>query len=126
MKVKFNRKIIAIILGLFIITSILIIVGKPIIKNAAEKIEFKISYFNGKIRDLKISKKSLDIEVLVGEKWYKVKTNNYLVKKIEIGDYSADYSKIKKLLKWNPKTRIEDGLKMTIDFYIKNKAHYWK
>lgn len=86
MKVKFNRKIIAIILGLFIITSILIIVGKPIIKNAAEKIEFKISYFNGKIRDLKISKKSLDIEVLVGEKWYKVKTNNYLVKKIEIGD----------------------------------------
>jgi len=46
-------------------------------------------------------------------------------RKIEVGNYSADYSKIRGLLGWEPKVRLEDGLAETIDFYVKNKSHYW-
>ena len=46
-------------------------------------------------------------------------------KKIEVGDYYADYSKIKNLLEWQPKTILDDGLVKTIEFYLKNKNFYW-
>jgi len=46
-------------------------------------------------------------------------------KKIEVGDYYADYSKIKVLLGWEPKVNMKEGLMKTIDFYIKNKKYYW-
>lgn len=46
-------------------------------------------------------------------------------KKIEVGNYYADYSKINNLLGWKPKVGMEEGLKRTVDFYITNKAHYW-
>lgn len=46
-------------------------------------------------------------------------------KKIEIGSVYSDYSKIKKLLGWEPKTLFEDGLKETIEYYRKFKNHYW-
>jgi UDP-glucose 4-epimerase len=46
-------------------------------------------------------------------------------KKIEVGDYYADYSKIKNLLGWEPEVSLEEGLKRTIDFYEKNRANYW-
>ncbi|MBI4052743.1 MAG: GDP-mannose 4,6-dehydratase [Candidatus Diapherotrites archaeon] len=46
-------------------------------------------------------------------------------KKIEIGDYYADYSKAKKILGWEPKVPLDAGLKKTIDYYRKFKAHYW-
>lgn len=47
-------------------------------------------------------------------------------RKIEIGNYSADYSKIKKILGWKPKTSIERGIKKTLNFYKKYKKHYWQ
>lgn len=46
-------------------------------------------------------------------------------KKIEIGDYIADYSKIKNTLNWTPKTSLEEGISKTLEFYKVNKAYYW-
>jgi UDP-glucose 4-epimerase len=46
-------------------------------------------------------------------------------KKIDVGDFTADISKIKSKLKWKPKTSLETGLKSTIDFYKKYKKYYW-
>jgi UDP-glucose 4-epimerase len=46
-------------------------------------------------------------------------------KKIEIGDYWGDYSKIRKLLGWEPKISLRQGLQKTVDFYRTNKNHYW-
>jgi dTDP-glucose 4,6-dehydratase len=36
--------------------------------------------------------------------------------------YAIDPSKITNALGWKPKTRFEDGIKMTIDWYLKNQA----
>lgn len=47
-------------------------------------------------------------------------------KAIEIGDYIADYAKIRGVLGWEPKVRLEEGIKKTIDYYKKYKKHYWK
>jgi len=46
-------------------------------------------------------------------------------KMIDIGDYYSDYLKIKHELGWEPKTTIEEGLKKTFDFYMKNKQNYF-
>lgn len=46
-------------------------------------------------------------------------------KAIEIGDYIADFSKIRQHLGWKPKISIEEGLKRTVEFYKANKRHYW-
>jgi nucleoside-diphosphate-sugar epimerase len=46
-------------------------------------------------------------------------------KKIEVGDYYADYSKIKNLLGWQPKINLDEGLRKTVDFYLKHKSFYW-
>lgn len=47
------------------------------------------------------------------------------LKRIEIGNYVADYSKITSELGWTPKTSLEKGLTRTIAFYKKHKKHYW-
>ena len=46
-------------------------------------------------------------------------------KDIEIGDYIADYSKITKTFGWKPKVDLDEGIKRTIEYYIKHKRHYW-
>lgn len=46
-------------------------------------------------------------------------------KKIEIGDYVADYFKIYRLLGWEPRTTLEAGIKKTLTYYKKNKKFYW-
>lgn len=46
-------------------------------------------------------------------------------KKIEIGDFIADYSKFKKDTGWSPKVSLDEGLNKTFEFYIKNKKYYW-
>ncbi|MCL4460022.1 MAG: NAD-dependent epimerase/dehydratase family protein [Chloroflexi bacterium] len=46
-------------------------------------------------------------------------------KRIDIGDYYADYSKIKNTLGWQPYTPLREGLRRTLDFYKTNKEHYW-
>lgn len=46
-------------------------------------------------------------------------------KALEPGDYYADITKIKKAIKWEPKISLDDGIKKTIEYYSKNKKHYW-
>ncbi len=46
-------------------------------------------------------------------------------KEVEVGDYLADYSKIQKELGWKPKVELEEGLKLTVDFYRKHRTQYW-
>ena len=46
-------------------------------------------------------------------------------KVIDIGNYYADYKKIKSKLGWQPKESLKDGLKPTIDFYKKYHKYYW-
>jgi UDP-glucose 4-epimerase len=46
-------------------------------------------------------------------------------KQLEPGNFVADISKMKKETRWKPKTKLSDGIKKTVDFYKKNKKHYW-
>ncbi len=45
--------------------------------------------------------------------------------RIDIGNYYADYSKIKKMLGWEPKVSLQEGMKRTVSFYRKYKGFYW-
>lgn len=46
------------------------------------------------------------------------------LKKIDIGNYYSDFSKIKNKLGWSPKTANCDGFRKTIDYYKENFEHY--
>ncbi len=46
-------------------------------------------------------------------------------KNIEPGHFYADITKISNSIGWEPKIDLENGLRKTIDFYKKNKEHYW-
>jgi UDP-glucose 4-epimerase len=46
-------------------------------------------------------------------------------KEVEPGDYYTDISKINRVVGWNPKTSLEEGLLKTIEFYRKYKKEYW-
>mgnify|MGYP000985317187 CR=1 FL=1 len=45
-------------------------------------------------------------------------------KKIDIGDFYADYTRITETLGWRPVVNLRDGLEQTIAFYRANRAHY--
>lgn len=45
-------------------------------------------------------------------------------KAIDIGDYYADYRKIKSKLGWKPQVVLKDGLELTIEYYKKFFKHY--
>ena len=47
-------------------------------------------------------------------------------KVIDIGDYYADYRKIRSQLGWKPITSLTEGLKKTLDFYNRFSSHYWE
>jgi UDP-glucose 4-epimerase len=47
------------------------------------------------------------------------------LKKIEIGDYIANYEKIKNTAGWQPKISLEEGLRSSFDYYEKYRNHYW-
>ncbi len=45
-------------------------------------------------------------------------------KRIDIGDYYADYSRIRSVLEWEPKVSLREGLARIVAFYRDNLAHY--
>lgn len=47
-------------------------------------------------------------------------------KQIDIGDYYGDYKKINSTLGWEPKTSLEDGLALALEYYKKNGSSYWE
>jgi len=44
---------------------------------------------------------------------------------IDIGDFYASYEKIADELGWSPEIELAKGLKLTFDYYRKNRKHYW-
>lgn len=46
-------------------------------------------------------------------------------KRIDIGDYVADWRKIADTLGWHPVTALEDGLRRTLAYYKEHGARYW-
>lgn len=47
-------------------------------------------------------------------------------KAIDIGDYYSDFSLIRKELGWSPSRDLKTGLRLTLDFYTRNREHYWE
>ena len=47
-------------------------------------------------------------------------------KVIDIGNYYGDYSKIKRMIGWQPKVGLEEGLARTVTYYRENRCHYWE
>jgi UDP-glucose 4-epimerase len=45
-------------------------------------------------------------------------------KKIDIGDYYADFSRIQSILGWTPKVPLREALARTLAYYRRNLAHY--
>ena len=43
----------------------------------------------------------------------------------EPGDYYSDISKIKRVVGWQPKYTLAEGIRKTIDYYQKYKPYYW-
>ncbi len=62
---------------------------------------------------------------MTGTGGYKLVPYPDQLKITEIGNYVADYSKIKNQLGWEPKISLHDGLRRTIAFYERYKQHYW-
>lgn len=47
-------------------------------------------------------------------------------KVIDIGDYYADYRKIRSNLGWKPAIQLDEGLKNTLDYFKTFSEYYWK
>jgi UDP-glucose 4-epimerase len=45
-------------------------------------------------------------------------------KRIDIGDFHADTTKIRNVLGWSPQVGLRDGLTRTIEYYQRNREHY--
>jgi UDP-glucose 4-epimerase len=45
-------------------------------------------------------------------------------RRIDIGDYYADYSRIRSLLGWEPSVPLREGLCRTLSFYRQHLEHY--
>jgi UDP-glucose 4-epimerase len=46
-------------------------------------------------------------------------------KAIDIGDFYADYSKIRRMLGWQPQVSLKEGLRRTVRFYAEHRDRYW-
>ncbi|MGA1844821.1 MAG: NAD-dependent epimerase/dehydratase family protein [bacterium] len=44
----------------------------------------------------------------------------------EPGDFYSDISKIRRIVGWEPRYTLKEGLRKTIDYYRKYKSHYWQ
>jgi UDP-glucose 4-epimerase len=45
---------------------------------------------------------------------------------IDVGNIHSSYAKIESALGWRPRTPLHEGLRHTVEFYERNRAHYWK
>jgi nucleoside-diphosphate-sugar epimerase len=45
---------------------------------------------------------------------------------IDVGNIHSSYAKIEAALGWRPRTPLRAGLEQTVEFYLQNRAHYWK
>jgi UDP-glucose 4-epimerase len=45
--------------------------------------------------------------------------------RIDIGSYYADFSKIKRVLDWQPAVPVTEGLRRTVEYYRRHRDHYW-
>ncbi len=45
-------------------------------------------------------------------------------KRIDIGDYYADFRRITETLGWRPRVRLEEGLRRTVTYYARHLEHY--
>ena len=84
---------------------------------------------NGAVYNLGASEiKSLEetAKILVGEKSgeYELIAFPEDRKKIDIGDYYTDYSKIKDAFEWDPKVSLSEGLKRSVDYYRSSLEKY--
>lgn len=55
---------------------------------------------------------------------YRIKAFPPERKRIDIGDYYADWSLIRETLGWEPKVPLEEGLRRTLEFYRQHLEHY--
>lgn len=46
-------------------------------------------------------------------------------KEVEPGDYYADISKIRGIVGWEPKTPLDEGIRLTAEYYQKYRKEYW-
>ncbi len=46
-------------------------------------------------------------------------------KSIDIGNYYGNYERIHRLTGWRPITPLDEGFRVTVDFYQKHWEHYW-
>ena len=46
-------------------------------------------------------------------------------RRIDIGDFYTDYSKITHALGWRPTIGLEEGLRRTVEYYKKHRERYW-
>lgn len=91
---------------------------------ASDAADGKVFNLGGECR---ISLKDLaDLLVDVnGEGDYTLMTYPAERKRIDIGDYYADFERIRKDLGWEPKVSLRKGLAITLDYYRRNHSYYW-
>ena len=65
-----------------------------------------------------------DLEIPIAAEPFVVREYPAERKKIDIGDYYADYSKIRQQLGWEPKVSLREGLKRTLAYYATELEHY--
>jgi UDP-glucose 4-epimerase len=46
-------------------------------------------------------------------------------RRIDIGDYAGDFSKIRDTLGWEPSVSLEEGLRRSLDYYARHGEEYW-
>lgn len=61
------------------------------------------------------------IQLIEGHLGKKAKVKRFAFQKTDIKSTWADISKAKKILKWEPKIELEEGVKRTVDWYLANK-----
>ncbi|MDK1024363.1 MAG: NAD-dependent epimerase/dehydratase family protein, partial [Gammaproteobacteria bacterium] len=59
-----------------------------------------------------------------GESGYEVEEFPEERKKIDIGDYYSDFSRIADTLNWGPQVDLKEGLRRTVSYYRSNMKHY--